>query len=169
MTKRKATPSSGSKREQEHVAMLKSDIDFTRLVQRLREDGLGVYGFGERTTPEAFRSACNRFIYVENLAEAGAEKGDKSGASTASAAKKEPPSKAVKIIAKAIEDADGWENLSDVGSRIHGAASDFDACTYGCPNLSSLIDKSGSFEIRKDKGAVYNRRTTAGVANGKRS
>ena len=31
------------------------------------QHGLVVYGFGERKTPEAFRNACNRFIYVENL------------------------------------------------------------------------------------------------------
>ena len=40
--------------------LVSSDSDFTRLAQRLREDGLVVYGFGERKTPEAFRSACNR-------------------------------------------------------------------------------------------------------------
>ena len=49
--------------------LVSSDSDFTRLAQRLREDGLDVYGFGERKTPEAFRNACNRFIYVENLIE----------------------------------------------------------------------------------------------------
>ena len=54
--------------------LVSSDSDFTRLAQRLREDGLVVYGFGERKTPEAFRSACNRFIYVDNLMEDGADK-----------------------------------------------------------------------------------------------
>ena len=141
--------------------LVSSDSDFTRLAQRLREDGLVVYGFGERKTPEAFRSACNRFIYVDNLMESGADKG--SGA--AAAAKKEPPSKAVKIIAKAIEgsDDDGWANLGNVGSRILGAAPDFDARTYGCPNLSTLVSKSGGFEIRKEPGrAIYIRRKAAG-------
>ena len=56
--------------------LVSSDSDFTRLAQRLREDGLQVYGFGERKTPEAFRNACNRFIYVENLIETEPEKGD---------------------------------------------------------------------------------------------
>ena len=59
--------------------LVSSDSDFTRLAQRLREDGLVVYGFGERKTPEAFRSACNRFIYVENLMEAIADKGSAGG------------------------------------------------------------------------------------------
>ena len=50
--------------------LVSSDSDFTRLAQRLREDGLVVYGFGERKTPEAFRNACSRFIYLENIVEA---------------------------------------------------------------------------------------------------
>ncbi len=33
--------------------LVSSDSDVTRLAQRLREDGLVVYGFGERKTPEA--------------------------------------------------------------------------------------------------------------------
>ena len=142
--------------------LISSDSDFTRLAQRLREDGLVVYGFGERKTPEAFRSACNRFIYVENLIEAEEEKGDgKTAATPPSAAKKEPPSKAVKIIARALEesDDDGWVNLGIVGTRIFGTTPDFDPRTYGCPNLSALGTKSGGFEIRKGPGnAVHIRR-----------
>ena len=55
--------------------LVSSDSDFTRLTQRLREDGLAVYGFGERKTPVAFRNACTRFVYVENLLEVFAGKG----------------------------------------------------------------------------------------------
>ena len=61
--------------------LISSDSDFTRLAQRLREDGLVVYGFGERKTPEAFRNACNRFIYVDNLSETAA--GEETGATAA--------------------------------------------------------------------------------------
>ena len=43
------------------VALMTSDSDFTRLAQRLREGGLGVFGFGECKTPQAFRAACHRF------------------------------------------------------------------------------------------------------------
>ena len=141
-----------------------SDSDFTRLAQRLREDGLAVYGFGERKTPEAFRNACNRFIYVENLIEADAEKDDANKATTAKSGKKQPPSRAVKILIKAMEgaDADGWANLGSVGSRVHAAAPDFDPRTYGCPNLITLVEKSGGFEVRRDPGgAVSVRRKTA--------
>ena len=143
--------------------LISSDSDFTRLAQRLREDGLAVYGFGERKTPEAFRNACNRFIYVENLVEAVPEKGSASG-TTAAASKKQPPSRAVKIVVKAMEgeDEDGWVNLGSVGSRILGAAPDFDPRTYGCPNLSTLVTKSGGFEVRKQPGEpVFIRRKPA--------
>ena len=141
--------------------LVSSDSDFTRLAQRLREEGMVVYGFGEQKTPEAFRHACSRFIYVENLLEAESEEKKGSAASTgAVAVKKESPSKARKLIASAIgePDDDGWENLANVGHRIQNAQPDFDHRSYGCPNLSTLAEQSGWFDIRKDKGVVYVRR-----------
>lgn len=51
--------------------LVSSDSDFTRLAQRLREEGLLVLGFGERKTPPAFVSACDKFIYTELLVAAG--------------------------------------------------------------------------------------------------
>ena len=47
--------------------LVSSDSDFTPLASRIRAQGLAVYGFGEKKTPEAFRNACDKFIYVENL------------------------------------------------------------------------------------------------------
>ena len=150
--------------------LVSSDSDFTRLAQRLREEGMEVYGFGERKAVEAFRNACTRFIYVENLLENGSEEKLENGSEEKKVGtglpktvtqKKDPPSKARKIIATAIGDPDddGWVNLSEVGTRILGAAPDFDARSYGCPNLSTLVEKSGGFEIRKDQsGAVHIRR-----------
>ena len=44
--------------------LVSSDSDFTRLAQRLREDGFAVYGFGERKTPQPFFTACHRFEIV---------------------------------------------------------------------------------------------------------
>ncbi|CAJ0554908.1 Ff.00g134210.m01.CDS01 [Fusarium sp. VM40] len=47
--------------------IISSDSDFTRLASRIRESGLLVYGCGERKTPKPFVTACDKFIYVENL------------------------------------------------------------------------------------------------------
>ena len=52
-------------------ALVTSDSDFTGLAMRLREEGLMVFGFGERKTPEAFRNACHRFVFVEVLRNSG--------------------------------------------------------------------------------------------------
>ena len=49
--------------------LVSSDSDFTPLASRIRASGLVVYGFGKEKTPEAFRQACDRFLYVENLGE----------------------------------------------------------------------------------------------------
>lgn len=56
--------------------LVTSDSDFTGLARRLRENDKTVLGFGERKTPEAFRNACNRFIYIENLDPAVADTAD---------------------------------------------------------------------------------------------
>ena len=61
-----------------------------------------VYGFGEQKAVKAFRNACNLFIYVENLVEASAKMGAAGDASATSATKKQPPSRAVKIIANLL-------------------------------------------------------------------
>ena len=150
------------------VCLVSSDSDFTRLAQRLREDGLVVYGFGERKTPKAFRNACSRFIYLENILEAEPEKG--SADAGAARTRKKPPKKAVPIIAKAMEDGgdDGWVHLGEVGSRIQAAAPDFDPRTYGCANLSTLAEKSGGFEVCKGPGNAIHIRRKAD-AGGKRA
>lgn len=138
--------------------LVSSDSDFTRLAQRLREDGMVVYGFGERKTPEAFRAACNRFIYVENLVEpaetdaAAAKITADSGRARAST-RKEPASEAIPILLKAmagLENEDGWAVLGGVGSRISNIAPDFDPRTYGHQKLSALVEKSGGFEVKKN-------------------
>jgi uncharacterized LabA/DUF88 family protein len=136
--------------------LVSSDSDFTRLASRLREEGAVVYGFGEKKTPEAFRNACSRFIYIENLI-ASAPDADNGISATAlrDAPGKESPKGAIDIIAKAIEeseDVDGWAHLGGIGNRILGIAPDFDPRTYGCTNLSTLVKKSGGFEVREGPG-----------------
>ena len=59
--------------------LVSSDSDFARLASRLREQGLQVFGIGRRNTPEAFRKACKRFIFVENLLGDGEAHPDSSG------------------------------------------------------------------------------------------
>lgn len=119
----------------EGFCLVSSDSDFTRLAQRLREEGLVVYGFGERTAVEVLRSACTRFIHDENLMKDAAQEKKVEETQTRAGT--------AKMTAKAIGDPDddGWENPARVGSRILGAQPDFDARSYGCANLSALAEK----------------------------
>lgn len=133
--------------------LVSSDSDFTRLAARIREQGVDVFGFGERKTPVSFRQACRRFIYTENLLpEAPAEDRDPTPAATPL----QPPSAAIPILKKVIaqmDDADGWVNLGPVGKRLANLAPDFDPRTYGHAKLGDLVEKSGAFEIDRPKGA----------------
>jgi len=77
--------------------LVSSDSDFTRLAQRLREEGQTVYGFGERKTPDAFVQACDKFIYTEVLRSGADESESDAGTNAGSKAKpgKKAPAKKV--------------------------------------------------------------------------
>ncbi|WP_020184399.1 NYN domain-containing protein [Methylopila sp. 73B] len=51
--------------------LVSSDSDFARLASRLREQGVLVYGFGERKTPRPFITACDKFVFFDVLAQPG--------------------------------------------------------------------------------------------------
>jgi len=94
----------------EGFCLISSDSDFTRLAARIREQGLDVFGFGERKTPESFRQACRRFIYTENLL-IGAQAQAQAGAPI-----KQTPSDAVPLLRTAIaqmDSEDGWVSLPE--------------------------------------------------------
>jgi len=134
--------------------LISSDSDFTRLASRIREQGLDVYGIGQQKTPEAFRKACKRFIFVENLLEEGVpEEGPKESRGKASG--KVSPAKAVPLIEaamRAIGEDEEWYSLGQIGQFIIASNPDFDSRTYGTAKLSDLVAKTGRFEMRKGDG-----------------
>lgn len=125
--------------------LVSSDSDFTRLASRIREEGLKVYGFGEKKTPEAFTAACDKFIYVEILEEKE-EKEQKTEYELRS------NTKLVRLLRNAIEssaDESGWAPLSDVGNYIAKKSPKFDPRNYGYDKLSDLFRAIGLFEINE--------------------
>ncbi len=162
--------------------LVSSDADFTRLASRIREEGVDVYGFGERKTPESFRQAGTRFIYTENLtgrvaadpsadedapAASGSGRGRKpvpaSGATPAPG--KRPPSEAARLIATVIADMDedgaGWVNAGGIANRLRNAYPDFDQSSYGYAKLSHLIRGTGRFEVETSSGGAMKVRDRA--------
>ncbi len=130
-----------------------SDSDFTRLASRIREQGLDVYGIGQRKTPEAFRKACKRFIFIENILPEQAKGND----TTKSEPKREAKSlnEARDLIFRAmegIEQDDDWYSLGQLGQYLTAANPDFDTRTYGKRKLSDLIESLKMLEVKRGQG-----------------
>ncbi|HET7222701.1 MAG TPA: NYN domain-containing protein [Rhodanobacteraceae bacterium] len=129
--------------------IVSSDSDFTRLAGRIRESGLVVYGFGERKTPEPFVSACDKFIYVENLSD---EPERNVPRKPRNAAQLKQDASLVNLLRNAVDaasDEDGWAALGQVGSIINKQRPDFDARSYGYAKLSDLVAATTLFEIER--------------------
>jgi uncharacterized LabA/DUF88 family protein len=143
--------------------LVSSDSDFTRLASRLREQGLEVYGMGEQKTPEPFRRACKRFIYVENLttASADAEALPAEDVPAGKPARKLKPIDARNLIFRAfdaIEQDDEWYSLGQIGQQIMAANPDFDPRNYGKKKLSDLMAELKMFELRRGPGNQFEAR-----------
>ncbi|WP_442935655.1 NYN domain-containing protein [Nitrobacter sp. NHB1] len=139
--------------------LVSSDSDFTNLAARLRREGANVYGFGEKKTPDCFRRACDRFISLEGLLPKTSElkPGVVPPPILPSSKSPKPPSAAIPILNKAIsqiESEDGWALLGPVGQQISKLFSDFDVRSYGFGKLSSLVRKTGAFEIDENNGPM---------------
>lgn len=136
--------------------LVSSDSDFTALANRLREDGVEVIGIGEDKAPVSLRNVCNRFILIENIigTEPDTAKPKNAKAQDGDPAR-EPPSKAVPLVIKAMKDSDSesdWHRLGAIGALINRANPDFDVRTYGSNKLSDLLNKTGQFELRQNDG-----------------
>ena len=130
--------------------LVSSDSDFTRLASRLRESGVVVYGFGERKTPNAFVSACDKFTFVDILTDPSETPKPASAASTE---KLKGDTALINLLRSAIEasaDEGGWAHLGEVGKQISSQKPDFDSRHYGFAKLSSLLDAINLFEVRRE-------------------
>jgi len=156
--------------------IVSSDSDFTRLAIRLREAGMKVFGFGEKKTPTAFISACDKFIYIEilSLASQAAAKPERKSRRVkrpgSTPPLPEPETEAeiqtetkdkklgnvtrevIKMISDSVDDlADesGWTYLGDLGNLLIKKQPDFDPRNYGFQKLVLLIKNLKIFEIEK--------------------
>ena len=137
--------------------IMSSDSDFTPLVTRLRQDGLLVYGFGSAKAPEAFKTACTRYIDVDQLIR------------TEASDEHQPTGDAQKVDSELIEllgaawkaanrDEEGFARLQEVG-QIAGNRSSFDVRNYGYKRLSDLMRATGdSFKLERRDNQLWVKR-----------
>ena len=143
--------------------LVSSDSDFTRLASRIREQGLEVFGIGQRKTPEAFVRACKRFIYLENIttppAAAATPKPDRNrkpaeepGPNEVQSAELKPLAEARDLILRAmdsIDQDDDWYALGPLGQFVVAANPDFDTRSYGKKKFSDLVQSIKIFETKR--------------------
>lgn len=129
--------------------IISSDSDFTKLAARIRESGLLVYGFGEKKTPSAFVSACDKFIYTEVLR---VSQDQEPSIKKKSSNELKQDTKLVTLLRNAVEtasDDSGWANLGPVGSNIAKQSSGFDPRNYGFKKLGDLVIATKLFETEE--------------------
>lgn len=141
--------------------LVSSDSDFTRLASRIREQGLIVYGFGERKTPQPFVTACDKFIYTELLRQDDEPDDDDEAPAPKkrrNAAELKRDTRLVRLLRNAVtgvSDEDGWASLGSIGSHIAKQAPEFDARNYGFSKLSDLVTTIGLFEVEQRAGSGH--------------
>ena len=138
-------------RKFEGFCIVSSDSDFTRLASRLRESGVSVYGFGERKTPKPFVSACDKFIYTENLRDGRAAKTEMDVTQER---------ELIALLRDAVEaaaDDSGWANLGKIGQLVANKLPDFDPRSYGFKKLGELVRATEAFDF-KDEDPLTNTR-----------
>ncbi|HEX8445104.1 MAG TPA: NYN domain-containing protein [Sphingomonas sp.] len=163
--------------------LVTSDSDFTRLATRIRENGLTVFGFGEKKTPKPFITACDRFIYTELFRQKGAAAAAVASAPAAAVSKPakaprtrvtEPEPEVAEPVAAtaqtlkspadfrpALDEAfdavigdDKRVPLGVVGTQIQKLMPDFDPRNYGMRKLSDLVENENGYDILREKVAT---------------
>jgi uncharacterized protein (TIGR00288 family) len=115
----------------DHFGIMSSDSDSCHLPQRIREDGLHVYGFGPAKTPHSFQQACTRFFDVGALALEDEEQLEQP---VISKGQRPVDPELLQVLGAAYKaskrDEDGYTSLSELGQRTK-AVSSFAARNYG--------------------------------------
>jgi hypothetical protein len=139
--------------------IMSSDSDFTPLVTRLRQDGLLVYGFGSDKAPEAFKTACTRYIDVDQLIRTAEDERPAAQAAKAQPIDRELIDLLGRALKAASRDDEGYAKLQEVG-QIAGNRSSFDVRNHGFKRLSDLVRATGeNFKLeRREDGQLYVKR-----------
>jgi uncharacterized protein (TIGR00288 family) len=128
--------------------IMSSDSDFLPLAQRIREEGLLVYGFGTAKTPVSFQQSCSRFFDVAALALDGNNQSEPESALRPARTLDKELLEVLGAAYKASKrDEEGYTPLAELGQRAK-AVSSFASRNYGFNRLSDLIKSVPNFEVK---------------------
>ncbi|BAQ66774.1 NYN domain-containing protein [Geminocystis sp. NIES-3709] len=135
--------------------IVSSDSDFTRLVNRIRQNGLLVYGFGKKTTPIPFVSACDRFICTDFLDNDNESSSEEIVENIAVNSEKNTTLKKEKKLNKLLKNAfdsvmvdeSKTVNLGTLNQQLLKLDSSFDPRAYNYKKLGELLKSTGLFIV----------------------
>ena len=129
--------------------IMSSDSDFLPLAQRIREEGLPVYGFGTAKTPLGFRQACTRFFDIAALYTSDDDHPEDEPSELT--LQRPVDDDLIDLLGSAYKaskrDDEGYASLSELGQRAT-AVSSFAARNYGFTRLSDLIRAIPNFDVK---------------------
>jgi len=124
--------------------LVSSDADFTPLAIRLREAGKTVYGCGGNA-PGAFRAACHQFF----LMDLGRAKPSSDNVVPFPRSGVEHAVIGIRRVIEKHAGADGWTQLSTIGTALGNEIPGFKVRHYGAKSLKTLAIKAGCFELKE--------------------
>ncbi|MFO7969168.1 MAG: NYN domain-containing protein [Candidatus Izemoplasmatales bacterium] len=144
--------------------IVSSDSDFTKLVTRLREDNMFVFGMGESKTPISLVNSCESFSYLDKMLAASnpdlkttKRKNSKTTETTTTSI---TPLRKVKqelknIINSNLED-DGWAYWSLIAQLLQKKFPGFHPRNYG-KNIRPIdfFEKMHDFDVKKQNTVIY--------------
>ncbi len=149
-------------RKVDSFCLVTSDSDFTKLVTRLREDNMFVFGMGESKTPISLVNSCETFSYLdkmlaeeENKKEGKAKNGRKKKVES-SITPLETIEKELKNIIVSNQEDDGWAYWSVVANLLQKKFPGFHPRNYGT-NVKPLtfFKQHKAFSVKIENKVAY--------------
>ncbi|MCF7923754.1 MAG: NYN domain-containing protein [Candidatus Izimaplasma sp.] len=141
-----------------------SDSDFTKLVTRLREDNMFVFGMGESKTPISLVNSCETFSYLDKMlaasdSEVKATKSKtikKNDVATTSITPLRKIKQELKNMINSNVEDDGWAYWSLIAQLLQKKFPGFHPRNYG-KNIRPIdfFEKMKEFEVKKQATVIY--------------
>jgi predicted nuclease of predicted toxin-antitoxin system len=149
-----------------------SDSDFTRLVNRLREEGMMVIGMGKSDASKTFIAACNEYKFLdkiidEDVKEVSREESRAKGKAQSSSDKNNSitpvgdiKSAINELIQQSENNGEHEMNLGSLKSNLQRLYPDFDERNYGYSSMRKFISEATKFETMQRGSTIYVMRET---------
>ena len=145
--------------------IVSSDSDFTRLVNRLSEDGMMVIGMGKSDASKTLKTACTEYKNLEKIyeAELSVEEEGKQTEEEIETEKIEnasitPLSEIKKNILEIVQQQENRGERAGLGgikSQLQKVYTDFDERNYGYSSMTTFVKDLKEFEVIVEGTAVY--------------